>query len=504
MSTAYESRILLIDDNPLNNQLLATYLLPCGYTLQIVESGQQGVCKAIENPPDLILLDVMMPDMDGYAVCREIRRNAVTANIPILFITADDSPENHQRAFSAGGNDFITKPVDEVVLKARVENLINLFRARRELEELNRRHVLSQKISMTGHWYCTKLNEQKEQSSFSSQFAEIFELTDALAGDFGSDDFLKALTSETLERERIVTQWESAKRDGGIFRELIVCHINSKKKILRVWVEFQRDGAATYAFGSVQDVTNQMIMIYEEMRLQNQVAENRRYDTLVESSTQLAHELNQPLASIILNVNTLKMFLKKAMVDNPVVEEIIQDVENGVMRAKGVVEQLRTLVNRKPMQIDCFDVCESINEILQLFKGDFMEADIEMELTNCDQPCMIATDKGALQQVLFNIIKNSYESLRANPVEKPLIKLSIAEENNKIIFTVADNGVGIQSTLTSKLFMPFVTTKINNLGLGLAVCKNLINRVGGTLDYVKPESAQGAAFKISISKDYIF
>lgn len=494
--------ILLIDDNPVNNQLVATFLLPCGYTIQIAENGKDGLRLAKENLPDLILLDVMMPDMDGYEVCRQLRADDLTAEIPVLFITAGASPENHKRAFNVGGNDFITKPIYEMVLRVRVQNLITMTNSMRKLEELNKQHALSQKISCTGHWACKQDLGHRPVCGCSSQLVDILAIDPAIVDDLAIGEFLAVLTENANDRERIVKQWIEAQGSGGDFKELITCRINGQKKNLRVWVNFSSTASSLKAFGSVQDVTGLMEMIYEETRLENRVADSDRYNAMVESGTQLAHELNQPLASITLNVNATKMYLQGADFDRDEICEIIKDVESEVMRAKEVVERMRNVANRKPLQLESFDLHELIRKTSRIFERDFSEANITMLQSGIDLPCPVTVDKAGVQQVLVNVIKNAYESLRENPVDDPRVVLSTSETEDTIRIFISNNGADVDEAITSSMFSPFVTTKSDNLGLGLAICKSIVTRLGGEIKHLPVDAGSGAAFCITIPKEF--
>ena len=502
MNNKHTENILLVDDNPVNNQLIASYLLPCGYTIQIAESGRDGLRLAVENRPDLILLDVMMPDMDGYEVCRSLRAIPETADIPILFITADASPENHKRAFSVGGSDFITKPVYEIVLRARIDNLINLFNAKRRVEELNKYHELSQKISLTGHWSCEQRLGEKPLFRCSQQLQDILELSQEGVAELVAEDFIALFTKNCDDKERIIKSWAKAQIEGGGFRELINCRINGKKKNIRLWAQFTLTDTQFTAFGSVQDITGLMGIIYEEANLENKVADNDRYNSLVESGTQLAHELNQPLASITMNVNATKLFLESDTFDKEELFEIIQDVESEVMRAKGVVERMRTVASRKPLLVESFDIHKLIKKTVRIFARDFSAGNITMLQKYVDVPCFISGDRVAVQQVLVNIIKNAYESLLTTPVGDRQIILSALESSGRIKICVVDNGPGISSAVKESLFSPFVTTKPDNLGLGLAICKSITARLGGTLEVLPSSESGGAGFCLFIPKEY--
>ncbi|MFO7937138.1 MAG: response regulator [Kiritimatiellia bacterium] len=494
--------ILLIDDNAVNNQLVATYLLPCGYTIRIAENGRDGLRMAVENPPDIVLLDVMMPEMDGYDVCRQLRKMPETADIPVLFITADASPENHKRAFNVGGNDFITKPIYESVLKTRVSNLINLFNSRKELVELNRHYDLAQKISLTGHWMCYQHFRRKPVCHSSAQLIDILAIPPDMAETFAMGEFLSALTSNAVERERIVRKWITARNNCEDFRELIICKIKGKKKNLRVWVQFESGNGYLQAFGSVQDVTGLMEMLYEAAKLQNEVADNDRYNSMVESGTQLAHELNQPLASITMNVNATRMFLENGDFDRDELCEIIRDVETEVMRAKKVVERMRNVAMHKPLQLEEFDLHKLIYDTMRLYQSDFALSNFTFSLKDMDAPLHIVADRGGVQQILVNLIKNAYESLQDSESENPQVELRTLKKDEAVCIYVSDNGAGVSSAISSSLFTPFVTTKQDNLGLGLPVSRSIATRLGGSIEYLRECDRKGAVFCVVLPEKF--
>lgn len=117
-------KILVIDDQPDSILLLRERLKRQGYNVFTASSGMEGLELAIQLKPDAILLDIMMPDIDGYAVCRQLQSDPETAIIPILFVSAKIQPEDVQEGFQAGASDYIKKPVEFVELSERIASLI--------------------------------------------------------------------------------------------------------------------------------------------------------------------------------------------------------------------------------------------------------------------------------------------------------------------------------------------------------------------------------------------
>ncbi len=128
--------ILIIDDNPVNLRILADYLEAHGYGILVARDGQSGLDKAEFAKPDLILLDVMMPGIDGFEACRLLKQNDATTNIPVIFMTALADTEHKLEGFSVGAVDYVTKPLQQKEVLARIRTHLRLRELTEELEEM--------------------------------------------------------------------------------------------------------------------------------------------------------------------------------------------------------------------------------------------------------------------------------------------------------------------------------------------------------------------------------
>jgi len=120
------ARVLVVDDMPTNVKLLEAKLAAEYFDVICAMSGEEALAGIREKQPDIVLLDVMMPGMDGFEVCRLIKTDPRTMHIPVVMVTALDQPSDRVTGLEAGADDFLTKPVDDLALMARVKSLVRL------------------------------------------------------------------------------------------------------------------------------------------------------------------------------------------------------------------------------------------------------------------------------------------------------------------------------------------------------------------------------------------
>jgi len=130
-------KILIVDDVPKNIQVAANILQKHGYRMAFAQSGETALSQTRNHRFDLILLDIMMPGMDGFEVCRQLRQNSVSKDVPVIFLTAKNDTDSIIRGFESGATDYVTKPFNGAELSARVRTHLELSHTRRKLEEAN-------------------------------------------------------------------------------------------------------------------------------------------------------------------------------------------------------------------------------------------------------------------------------------------------------------------------------------------------------------------------------
>ena len=140
--------ILVVDDTPANLRLLAGMLAKRGYRVRPVPDGSLAVAAALAEPPDLSLLEIRMPGIDGYQVCQTLKSNSETRQIPVIFISALDAIEDKLRAFTVGGVDYVTKPFQVEEVLARVETHLSLRKLETRLRKANKK--MARELALAG------------------------------------------------------------------------------------------------------------------------------------------------------------------------------------------------------------------------------------------------------------------------------------------------------------------------------------------------------------------
>ncbi len=201
---ANRGNILIVDDKPANLRLLSNMLTEEGYKVRSVVSGQMALTATRAAPPDLILLDISMPGMDGYQVCAMLKEDAALADIPIIFISALDGTQGKVKAFEAGGVDYVTKPFHIEEVLARVETHLALRNLQRDLQrEIRARDKLIAELDAFAH---TVAHDLKNPLTVMYSYASMLESRYDRLSDEQMRDYLHRLSRGSRKMNNIVDE----------------------------------------------------------------------------------------------------------------------------------------------------------------------------------------------------------------------------------------------------------------------------------------------------------
>ncbi len=340
-----QADILVVDDKPDNIRLLATMLAEQGYKVRKSLNGSMALTAAFTRPPDLILLDINMPQMDGYEVCRHLKANETTRQIPVIFLSALDEPLDKVRAFEVGGTDYITKPFQLEEVLVRLENQLTIQRQKKQLTQQNT--ALQQEIFE---------RQQTEQILYQSRALLASVLNSSLDGvaamqavrdqDGAIEDFEWLVTNPVAARlvgraaERLLGQkilrdkpeylkvifgeqsqdlfdwFVQVVETGNVQEREFVCDREDAKRWFQIVAVKLGDGFAV----TFRDITERKKIVFaleeanrELQRLANldgltQVANRRQFDERLHLEWQRMQETKVPLTLILCDVDFFKPY----------------------------------------------------------------------------------------------------------------------------------------------------------------------------------------------------
>ena len=230
----------------------------------------------------------------------------------------------------------------------------------------------------------------------------------------------------------------------------------------------------------------------------DELAHLGRVAVLGELSGSLAHELAQPLTAILANAEAA---LQVALRDSGVPREIhamLQDIIKDDARATAMIERLRSLLARHEVRREAVDLNHIVRDVLALMHSDLIARNVAVKLRLAPRPLQILADAVQMQQVLLNLVVNACEAMAGNPPDERRLTIATRADDTgrRIECSVTDRGHGIPEHLIDRLFQPFVTTKRNGLGLGLAICRSIMEAHGGSLTANNARDG-GAVFRVT-------
>jgi two-component system, sensor histidine kinase and response regulator len=225
--TLSQESILIVDDTPANLQLLAQMLSEQGYKVRIAQDGTMALMSIQSSVPDLILLDIMMPELNGYEVCSKLKASSQTKDIPIIFISTLNEAFDKVKAFEVGGVDYITKPFQAQEVLARVEHQLHIRRLSQQLLEQNA--LLQQEVhrrEMAEAEVRKSLSKEQELNQLKSYFVSMVshEFRNPLTTILGFAEFMRDFSpqlSEEKKQEYLRQIQESARRMTALLNDVL-------------------------------------------------------------------------------------------------------------------------------------------------------------------------------------------------------------------------------------------------------------------------------------------
>jgi PAS domain S-box-containing protein len=280
---------------------------------------------------------------------------------------------------------------------------------------------------------------------------------------------------------------------GGKFEieHRVLCHDGTVR-----WINSRGQAVAGRTRGISMDITRRRETEEQLDRQRNELAHLSRVVTLGELSCALAHELNQPLGSILSNAQAAQRMLPKDKPELEEIHEILADIVSEDRRAGNVIKRLRALLERGEVDFQALDFDECLDEVLELMRAELAPQGVAVDRLRANPPARVMADRVQLQQVFLNLITNARDAMDGLPPARRVLTIQTTTADGQVRLDVRDAGHGFLVD-PEKLFEPFHTTKKHGLGMGLPICRSIIEAHKGSLI---AENAQphGAVFRLSL------
>ncbi|WP_372965268.1 response regulator [Marinobacter sp.] len=495
-----EVTVLLVDDNPQNLKVLYETLKDKGYRLLIANDGAKALDLARRHRPEVILLDIMMPEMDGYEVCEHLKADPATSDCAVVFLSALDDLSAKVKGFSLGGADYISKPFQSQEVIVRVNTHAKVIRLERELQARNRElkgdqarilNSISEGIygldengviefanKAAALIMACPVDELIGKSFFDLHFSTASECRDSLP-------VMATCQQGVAEHQRNI---QMHRVNGAVFPAEYRATPKLDNGELHGAVVVFRD--ITAELNNEQALDEAKALVQEH---RDQLAHTSRLTTMGEMAAGFAHEVNQPLTAITNYARVSGRIMAKDDPDFPLLRETMDKIEAQSHRASEIIRRIRRFMRKPATGKEVLSVPTLLEDTRKFAEVDMRNNDGGIVVEVEDHLPDVLADPIQVQQVTLNFIRNALEATRAANSSLPVEVSARRCGEHCVRVQVRDHGVGVPEEAEEKLFHPFYTTKEDGMGIGLATCRSLIQSQGGEIGYERPEDG-GACF----------
>jgi C4-dicarboxylate-specific signal transduction histidine kinase len=249
----------------------------------------------------------------------------------------------------------------------------------------------------------------------------------------------------------------------------------------------------------VEERTKQLLQASEALHeAQTELAYVNRVATMGQLAASIAHEINQPIAAIVTNAQAGLRFLKREPLDLEEVWHAMDQIAFDGKRAGDVIDRIRSLIKKVPPRQDAVEINELIRDVLTLARGELAKHSVAVQTQLSNDLPLIEGDRVQLQQVFLNLVMNAVEAMSGTSERPRDLLISTGREGPSDVFVaVQDSGPGLNPEGLERLFDAFYTTKRDGLGMGLAICRSIIEAHGGRV-WASPRAGAGAQFQLTL------
>lgn len=489
--------ILIVDDTEENLEVLGNLLTENNYDLAIATNGIEAIESINTTIPDLVLLDVMMPEIDGFETCKRIKQQERTKDLPIIFLTAKVETEDIIRGFHVGGIDYITKPFRKEELLARVDTHVKLRKTQKALKESEAKLRNLVANSEDGIILISEEGRILEWNPKMEKFTGLFEIE--VKNNFFWEIYSKLVSEDNIDlnENQIKNDIKYISQTGEISnryknQEVVITSIDGIKCITECSF-FSIETENGFMTGAIfRDIT-------VRKRIQEEIEKIQRLDSIGILAGGIAHNFNNIMQGIIGNI---ELAIEKIGKDHKI-NDLLFSALKSLPKAKELTNELITFAKNSFIRKSKV----SVNNLIKLLINNYNNyPKVVFEYQTENNLWFINADEFQLKQAIENIIQNAIDSMKnigtitiktKNLSEDDTRKIPIIiQKGNYILISVKDEGIGIPKENYKRIFDPFFTTyKPTKRGLGLSIAHSIIRRHDGYIDFTS-EIGIGSTFNI--------
>jgi PAS domain S-box-containing protein len=514
--------ILVVDDTVSALKLLVSTLAAEGYESRPCNSGATALSSVLAEPPELVLLDVRMPGMDGFEVCRQLKVDESTRDIPVLFLSATIDPEERVKGFSVGAVDFISKPFQRDELLARVRTHLELSRLRSKLEsqvaarteelraanEQLRTELAERKRAEAA----LRVSEEKFSKAFQSsptimvinsleteRFLDVNKAFELCTGFSKAEVIGRTISELSLLTDLGLLDWTRNKLqcDGGYYDlEFQFRTKSGEERSGRMSAERIEFNGESCLLAVAEDIT-------ERSFLEQQLRQAQKMEAVGRLAGGVAHDFNNILCAILMGLG----HLRTSHVSREALENGLKEMEDEAKRAVSLTRQLLLFSRRQRADTKPTDLNQIVRQMLAMLRR-LMGEDIQLSFETGDSSLCVNADTGMMEQVLMNLCINARDAMpnggrldiatRRAIIETPGgVRNPNARPGVFACLSVTDYGCGMDEATLKRIFEPFFTTKEEGkgTGLGLATVFGIVKQHQGWI-HVESAPGKGSIFSI--------
>lgn len=509
MKTEPTANILIVDDDPRTLLAMEALLSGPGRHTVTAASGQEALRWLLRQDFSVILMDVRMPDMDGFETADLIRQNERLRHVPIIFLSAIDTLEaDVYRGAAKGAVDYLFKPVVPEVLKAKVSVFVDLFhinerlklKAIQQSEERFRLLVESMQdyaiFMLDPEGRVTSWNTGAEriegfqpEEIIGAQFARFYPAEDRAQG-FPEEALRYAATNGRSEQEG----WRVRKDGARFWANTVVSALLDERKDLVGFSVVTRDLTDKKRIEEVLRESETKLR-RQAQELEQQLIASGRLVSLGVITASMAHEFNNPLGIVM---GFTQQLLSEFEPNTPN-HQALKIIDEETKRCQRIIQELLQYSRPKNADLCPTDVKQAIDKTMNMVANRLYKQKIETRAMIADDLPLIPADPQQLEQVLINLFLNAIDAMPKGGNLEVEATLKATQENTpSLVITVIDSGSGIDPEDLAKIFQPFFSAKKGKgIGLGLSISERIIKNHGGTIA-VESMPGKGTTFRIHL------